>query len=95
MKTQIGFSLLSSLVHGAVAALEAPPQQPLGHVDNEEFTGRLPFSTSALEEYIEASMEKWHAPGMAVSIINGNETWAKVSFSHITATSFSPLPISR
>lgn len=78
MKTPIGPSLLSAiLICSAVAALEPPPQQPLGHVDNEEFTGGLPFSTSALEEYIGGAMEKWHAPGMAVAIINGNETWAK------------------
>lgn len=99
MQTPIGTSLLSAiLICSAVAALEPPPQQPLGHVDNEEFTGGLPFSTSALEEYIEGAMEKWHAPGMAVAIINGNETWAKVSVSLTTTTAIHsaslPLPSS-
>lgn len=39
---------------------------------------RLPFSTAELEEYIGDVMDRWHAPGMAVAVINGEETWAKV-----------------
>lgn len=85
MRVQIGDLHLFSLVCLALAAPGSSTQQPLGHANNGASTDGLPFSTSALEEYIEAAMENWHAPGMAVAIINGNETWAKVSFSHTNA----------
>lgn len=93
MKSLISVLFLPTLVYSAVAAQESPPQQPLGLFDDEASAGGLPFSTSALEEYIEGAMEKWHAPGMAVAIINGNKTWAKVSFSHVHCQkSFPPPP---
>lgn len=79
MRTPIGTFLLSTLVYNAIAVPDLSTQHPLGHVDGEASENGLPFSTSALEDYIEVAMKKWHAPGMAVAIINGNETWAKVS----------------
>lgn len=79
MRTPVGTFLLPILLYNAIAVPDLPLQQPLGHVDSEASENGLPFSTSALEDYIEGSMEKWHAPGMAVAIINGNATWAKVS----------------
>ncbi|KAJ0120161.1 hypothetical protein J7T55_001017 [Diaporthe amygdali] len=77
MRTSIETLVLYALVYSAVAFAESPPQQPLVHTDNGGSTDRLPFSISALEDYIEEAMERWHAPGMAVAIINGNDTWAK------------------
>jgi len=79
MRTPFGFLFGSTLVCLALASLESSSQHPLGHADNEASEDVLPFSTSDLVEYIEGSMEKWHAPGMAVAIINGNVTWAEVS----------------
>lgn len=79
MRTPIDTFLLSILVCNAIGVSDSPIQQPLGHIDGEASKNGLPFSISALEEYIKGAMEKWHAPGMAVAIINGNETWAKVS----------------
>lgn len=80
MRASVGYLLASALVCSTSAVPEYLSQQPLGHDDNEALKAGLPFSTSALEKYIESSMKKWHALGMAVAIINGNETWAKVSF---------------
>lgn len=79
MRIPVGTFLLSTLVYNAIAIPDSPIQQPLRHFDGEASENGLPFSTSALEDYIEGAMKKWHAPGMAVAIINGNETWAKVS----------------
>lgn len=79
MRTSIETLVLYALVFSAVATAESPPQQPLVHTDNGGSTDGLPFSISALEDYIHEAMERWHAPGMAVAIINGNDTWAKVS----------------
>lgn len=81
MRTPLATLFISTraLMCVALAAPGSPPQQPIGHVDSEASKNGLPFSTSALEEYIEGAMEKWHAPGMAVAIVNGNKTWAKVS----------------
>ena len=31
-----------------------------------------------LEDYIDAVMNEWHVPGMAVAIIDRNQTWSKV-----------------
>lgn len=88
MKTSIEAILFSFLVCSAVAAPDLPPQKPLGHMhgDKQASTDGLPFSTSALEEYIEAAMKRWHAPGMAVAVINGDETWAKVSDSMLPSS---------
>lgn len=51
-------------------------------VDDESTvrSGTIPLSTNELEEYIEDVMERWHAPGVAVAIIQGGNTWTKVSF---------------
>lgn len=92
MRTPAGIFLLSTLVCNAIAVLDSPIQKPLEHLDGEASKNGLLFSTSALEEYIEGAMEKWHAPGMAVAIINGSETWAKVSLlrpnSHLSRNPF-------
>lgn len=94
MRTLIGAFLLSILVCNIIGVTDSPIQQPLGHIDGEASKNGLPFSTSALEEYIKSAMEKWHAPGMAVAIINGNETWAKVSLSHHSHLMKAPFPSS-
>lgn len=79
MRIPIGALLGCTLVSLTLAVPDWSSQQPLGHVDNESSQDALPFSTSDLVEYIEDAMKKWHAPGMAVAIINGNVTWAEVS----------------
>lgn len=80
MRTLTGALSCFTLGCLALAIPEWSSQQPLGHVDSQASEDALPFSTSDLVEYIEGAMKKWHAPGMAVAIINGNVTWAEVSF---------------
>lgn len=79
MRSAIGVVFGSALVCLAFAAPEISSQHPLGHDDGDASENALPFSTSDLESYIEGTMKKWHAPGMAVAIVNSNATWAKVS----------------
>ncbi|KAG8168676.1 hypothetical protein KVR01_001425 [Diaporthe batatas] len=74
MRCAIGAVFGSALI---CAALETSSQHPLSHDDGYTSDNALPFSTADLEEYIEGTMKKWHAPGMAVAVINGNATWAK------------------
>ncbi|KAK8016634.1 beta-lactamase/transpeptidase-like protein [Apiospora rasikravindrae] len=54
-------------------------QHPLGGEDNTSDASLrgLPFSAEKLESYIQDVMDRWKAPGMAVAIVHGNETWAK------------------
>ncbi|KUI56636.1 D-aminopeptidase [Cytospora mali] len=95
MRFSIEISLLSVLVCGSGAFLNSPPQRPLATqpsgADHDAFqTDALPFSTAALEGYIEDVLERWHAAGMAVAIINGNETWAK-GFGYASLSSSTPV----
>lgn len=78
-----GLAILALMSSTAAAYQSHPLQQPLAGQQlgsNAEAISAdgLPFSEADLEGYIEHVMDKWHAPGLAVAIINGNETWAKV-----------------
>lgn len=57
---------------------QKPFQKQAGDDESPLGSGNLPFSTSELEEYIQDVMERWHAPGVAVAIIKGGNTWTKV-----------------
>ncbi|KAK1714323.1 beta-lactamase/transpeptidase-like protein, partial [Colletotrichum lupini] len=51
-------------------------QRPL-HEENQA-VGDVPRVVSKdLDEFIERIREEWHAPGLAVAIVDGNNTWAK------------------
>ncbi|ROV95716.1 hypothetical protein VMCG_07562 [Cytospora schulzeri] len=95
MKVSHMFLLFSALAYGSRAFLDSYLQQPLatqpsGADQHAVHTGFLPFSTAALEEYIKDVMERWHAAGMAVAIINGNETWSK-GFGYASLPSATPV----
>ncbi|POS75331.1 hypothetical protein DHEL01_v206283 [Diaporthe helianthi] len=77
MRTSIGVIFGSTLACFTLAAPETSSQHPLGHDDSGESENGLPFPTSDLVDYIKGTMEKWHAPGMAVAIVNGKTTWAE------------------
>lgn len=80
MRVPIWILPLSVLVCASVAFQEQQSQRPLvTQPSGVDHSNALPFSTTALEEYIEDVMERWHAAGMAVAVINGSETWSKVS----------------
>jgi CubicO group peptidase (beta-lactamase class C family) len=75
MKSLSLLSVFLAVQHLASAANVA--QQPLGqHSDNIHGDGFL--QSEELDRYIQDVMDEWHAPGLAVSVVRGNETWAKV-----------------
>lgn len=61
-------------------------QRPL-HDENQAI-GDVPRVVSKdLDEFIERIREEWHAPGLAVAIVDGNNTWAKVKIATLVSTS--------
>jgi hypothetical protein len=54
-------------------------QQPLGHHFTDAHGDSL-LQNDELDRYIEDVIVEWHCPGMAVSIVRGNDTWAKVGY---------------
>lgn len=52
-------------------ALSSQDQTPLHEVDHSPFTSDFDKSVVRL-------MNNWHVPGLAIAIVNGNETYSKV-----------------
>lgn len=77
-------TLRSSSCRDGVAAM-AVVQALLGHVAAapasapiEVANGHVEMVTPAFEQFVQEQMDKWHVPGAAISIIDGDNTWAKV-----------------
>ncbi|KAG8625326.1 hypothetical protein KVT40_007077 [Elsinoe batatas] len=51
-------------------------QKPLRSSDAQCEDKYDPFTTD-FNEYVEGVLEKWNTPGLAVSVVQGNRTWAK------------------
>ncbi|KAK6077042.1 Protein flp [Seiridium cupressi] len=67
---------------GCCAASFPDAQQPLVSTSNAakgstDHASNLANLTPALEDYIGGVMQRWHIPGLAVAVIQDNETWAK------------------
>ncbi|KAJ4328427.1 hypothetical protein N0V84_001111 [Fusarium piperis] len=43
-----------------------------GHDSND-----VPIADAAFERYIRDKMARWHAPGLAIAILDGNKTWTR------------------
>lgn len=72
--------VLANLVLGVGGTQQIPLESQTSNKDQDvPHFGELPLLTAGLEEYIEDVMDRWHAPGMAVAVINGEDTWAKAS----------------
>lgn len=65
----------AGLLHNAQQPLTAPLQLVSSQV---EHAPRIADLAAELEEYIAALIHRWHVPGLAVAVVQGNETWAKV-----------------
>ncbi|WP_234038601.1 hypothetical protein, partial [Erythrobacter sp. YJ-T3-07] len=59
-------------------------QQPLTQWYGENASKDGIQDTAQLDRYIEHVMKEWHAPGLAVSVVQGNTTWAKVGHFLVT-----------
>lgn len=52
-------------------SLFSQDQTPLHEVDHSPFT-------SDFDKFVIRLMNDWHVPGLAIAIVNGNETYSKV-----------------
>ncbi|OHF02933.1 penicillin-binding protein [Colletotrichum orchidophilum] len=65
-------------------------QRPL-HEEDRALPGIPRVVSTDLEQYIERIREEWHAPGLAVAIVDGNNTWAKgYGFAVLNSTPVTP-----
>ncbi|KAJ3498950.1 hypothetical protein NLG97_g712 [Lecanicillium saksenae] len=64
------WSALSAMQIVLAAAALAAPVVEMG-------AGSVPIVTGDFEEFVRAQMGNGHVPGMAISIIDGNNTWSK------------------
>lgn len=52
-----------------------------------------PFAAgSELNQYIDDLMERWHIPGLAVAVVDGDDTWAKVDGCLVLRSALSLFP---
>lgn len=72
------FNVLSiALGYQRFASAVTVLQVPFGHELNDANGQDNPLSRG-LDQYIQETIKEWHAPGLAVAVIRGNDTWAKV-----------------
>jgi hypothetical protein len=50
----------------------------LAEADSHDASGHIAIVTKDLEDFIQEKMKKWHAPGLAIAIIEGDKSWYKV-----------------
>ncbi|KAK6221273.1 penicillin-binding [Colletotrichum tabaci] len=68
----------AALLLGSRASAEHAEQRPLRSDDQSREGHHHPRVVSPdLDAYIEGIMREWHAPGLAVAIVDGDKTWAK------------------
>jgi len=74
------FALLAPLCLGQDA------QKPLGTAQvgrggtrTTAASGDMPIVSDGLADFIRDKMKQWHCPGLAIGVIQGNETWLKAS----------------
>lgn len=73
---------------GAAAAVGGGEQVPLrgdsGVVKEPDYGhDEIHIADKAFEKYVEGQMSKWHVPGLAIALLDGNRTWTKVR-KHLT-----------
>jgi len=80
--SRIFFILAVSLVPFCNGRREDTGQKPLADSGVPPEPRRVSLATDHLEYFIQQKMKKWHVPGLAIGIIDGNSTWFKVQLSH-------------
>ncbi|KAK2592348.1 hypothetical protein QQS21_009968 [Conoideocrella luteorostrata] len=70
---------LSSLALFACVSASAVDQSyPMQSVIQGQYgSNEIPMANRAFEQFIMQQMKEWHVPGLAMAIIEGNNTWAK------------------
>lgn len=72
--------LLQNVALGVISGSAGEQQKlaPLGASEDDMYFAPEGVVAPNLEDYVGAIMKEWHVPGMAIAVINGNETWSKV-----------------
>ncbi len=58
---------------GALSSTPPASQKPLGGAGDKA----TPF-TAEFGKFVADTLERWHVPGIAISIVDGHDTWAEV-----------------
>ena len=76
MRTSLIFLLYVCICHAVGWKPKSYPTRgvPKGQYGSDDVL----VANEAFEQFIMAQMEEWHVPGLAMAIIEGNRTWAKV-----------------
>ncbi|KAF4977117.1 hypothetical protein FZEAL_6305 [Fusarium zealandicum] len=72
--------LVSAGLQSAILALAVSSQQvPLSQRPDAQSYGSddVPIADEAFEQYIRDEMARWHVPGLAMAILDGNKTWTR------------------
>lgn len=65
--------VLGALCASQIVAAEGV-QKPLGGGNKK---GKSPF-TDDFRKHVDELLEKWHVPGMAIGVVDGNNIWTEV-----------------
>lgn len=68
--------------------MAAASQVPLREARPEYGNDRVPVADAAFERFVEDKMARWHVPGLAMSILDGDRTWTRVRGSYYVEASF-------
>ncbi|RMJ10546.1 hypothetical protein CDV36_009820 [Fusarium kuroshium] len=52
-------------------------QQQLSESTDHDDSNDVPIADAAFEQYVRDKMARWHAPGLAMAILDGNKTWTR------------------
>lgn len=74
----------SAWLHPITALAVALDQIPLIQVPSstqltDYGNDNIPIANEAFERYIRDRMDRWHVPGLAIALLEGNKTWTRVS----------------
>jgi CubicO group peptidase (beta-lactamase class C family) len=76
-------SLLVASHVSVAGARQIPLTQPsslsANTVDDAFGSDSIGIADASFEAYIQDQMAKWHVPGFAIALIDGNKTWSNVS----------------
>lgn len=72
----------AQLALGALCATaaRAESQKPISG-DDKSVRGSSPF-TKEYEKHVGELLEKWHVPGVAIGIVDGDDIWTEVGRGH-------------
>jgi CubicO group peptidase (beta-lactamase class C family) len=74
------FPILVASFFTIVGAVPLEYQQPLSQTAQicEYGCDSIEVAGQELEKHIQDVMKTWHVPGVAISVVDGDKTWAKV-----------------